>query len=87
MGEFQTAREHVFRERPAFGFEELMDIARRHGVACGDLRDRQVYLAQMARDIRFDRLQSRRAHAADLRLCRRVLMGADAQCDEVKNMR
>jgi hypothetical protein len=56
-------------------------------VARGDCRDRQVPLAEVAHDIRLDRMQSRRAYAAALSLGGRVLMRTDAQSDEVENMR
>ena len=62
-------------------------IAKRDRVARGDCRDRQVPLAEVAHDIRLDRMQSRRAYTAALGLRRRVLMRTDAQSDEVENMR
>ena len=86
VGQFQTPRQHEFREGRAFRLEELMDIAGADPVAGGDRADRHVSITESVRDVRLDRLQACGSHAAFRRRGFGIPISADAQRDEVEDV-
>ena len=60
----ETPSQHVFGKSDAVVFKKLLDVTGRHAVAQGDGADSQFEVVEAGGDIRLDRLQSCRAHAA-----------------------
>src|SRR5271155_3277573 len=83
----QSSAEHEFGEGYLFARKELLDIAGRHAMTRSDAVHVQLAVAKVRGDIRFYRPQSRRARASLFCDPLIVLSGAEAQGDQIVNVR
>ena len=83
----QSSAEHEFGEGYLFARKELLDIPGRHAMTRSDAVHVQLAVAKVRGDIRFYRPQSRRARASLFCDPLIVLSGAEAQGDQIVNVR